>query len=270
MSNPGIKSEKSVVAKAAKIEKLLAKLFRAHWQEVSARLADGVDVAEEQAFSFLAGDPRRYYTASRAAEFAAASTASVVDLCWAWFIPFQIYVYKCNPDWSEIEETLERLVTAGHVAVTWRLLEPRPPYPEWGLSEPDFFDDEDCYACPEVRHIVTDGLIFEYIIAEDFGHYLRVSKSVAEPFLRAERVQVMDAIERELLVESIDQGDDPRALSINFLPPEGLGMYIEADVLCNIKDASQREVHKDLARCLKANGKGYLKRSRPRIPKWFR
>src|ERR1035438_5303997 len=192
MSNSGIKSRKAVAARAEKIEKLLAKLFRAHWQEVSARLDDGFNVAGEQAFSFLAGNPRNYYTASRATEFAAASTASVVDLCWAWFIPFQIYVYKCEPDWSEIEEALERLVTAGYVAVMWHLLEARPPYPEWGLSEPDFFEEVDCYACPEVRHIVTDGLIFEEIIVEDFARYLRVSKSVAEPFPRAARIQAMD------------------------------------------------------------------------------
>ena len=261
-----------MAARQAKIEKLLTTLFRKRWQAVVADFANRVDVAKARAWFMLANDARasvrlaqRYYTPERAAKFATASTSEVVDLCWAWFVPFKVYVHMNEPEWSEIEEQLENLVAAEYVAVTWQLLESRPPYPEWGwdLSEPDVLEEIDCYACPDLWPLVPDGFVYEGIVAEEFGHYLRVAKSVAEPFRKAERAHAMDAIERELLVEGAAQDEDPRALSINFLPPEGLGMLIEADILCNLKSKDQREMHRELLKLLKVNGTGYVKRPRP-------
>src|SRR5580658_9868021 len=86
----------AVAAKAEKIESLLAELFRARWKAVEADLSKGTDVAKDCADYFFASDSRsrlrmarRCYAAARATKFANSSIGEIVELCWAWFIPFQ-------------------------------------------------------------------------------------------------------------------------------------------------------------------------------------
>jgi hypothetical protein len=93
----------ATVAKAKKIETLLAERFRARWKAVEADFATGVDVAGSRAHCFLASDSRarlrtarRYYTPARASKFATLPDSEILQLCWAWFNPHFSHYVSCT------------------------------------------------------------------------------------------------------------------------------------------------------------------------------
>jgi len=287
-SRPSRKSPKySVVfAKAKKCEELLAHLFRARWKAVEADFANGVDVARARAHCFLSGESRarlrtarRYYTPARATRFANSSIDEIVELCWAWFNPFQVFAYDSGNDLTEIGDQMEELVRSEYVAMTWGLFENLPCYTESTAHFDTAFpeDVEEFYRChsPHVYPLpdltTKYGDVYEAIVYSYRGERLRVCKSIAEPFLEAERVDAMDEIEQGFLQNASEEGDDPRTWRVNFrrlttfLLPEYSRALIEADILGDVGSPGEKEDFRMLKEELKANGNGYLKRSRVRI-----
>jgi hypothetical protein len=274
-----------VAVRAKKIEELLAQRFRARWEAVEADFAKGIDVAKAREHCFLASDSRtrlriarRYYCLARATKFANSSTSEIVELCWAWFNPFQVFAYKSGNDLLEIGDQLEVLVGSEYVAMTWGLFENWPGYAESTAS----FDSapqsiEEFYSChsphvyplPDLTTVYGD--VYEAIVYSYRGERLRVCKSIAEPFLEAERVGAMDEIEQSFLHNASEEGDDPRTWRVHFrcltsfLVPEYARALIEADILGEAGSPEQKDDFRTLKEELKANGNGYLKRSPARI-----
>jgi hypothetical protein len=284
-------SEKSptcaaVVARAKKIENLLAECFRARWKAVEADFANGIDVAKARAHCFLSSDSRarlraarRYYTPVRATQFANSSNGEIAELCWAWFNPFQVFAHDSKNGLSEIGDQLEELVRSEYVAMTWGLFDNSPGYTESAAcldaALPEFV--EEFYYChpPQVYplpNLTTKyGDVYEAIVYSYRGERLRVCKSIAEPFLEAERLDAMDEIERGFRQDASEEGDDPRTWSVNFrclttflLPAYGRAL-IEADILGKVGSPEQKEDLRMLKEELKSNGNGYLKRPRARL-----
>jgi hypothetical protein len=273
------------VARARKIgeknEKLLAESFRARWNAVEADFASGLDVARERAHCFSAGDSRarlrmarRYYSPARATKFAHASNSEIVDLCWAWFIPFQISAYRSvigGPDLPSficvsVREQLEQLVAAEYVAMRWGMFDAcRPDYElDWEAIE-----NVDHYACADLYPLpdLTTGLgdVYETIVLSETGQYLRVCKSVATAFSEAERTQAMGVIAQQFFLDAVEEGEDLRTWRVDFRCAEPSRSWIEADILPEVGSAYEKDTHKTLAAELRNNGTRYLKRLRPRI-----
>ncbi len=218
----------AVAAKAEKVEKLLAELFRARWRAVEADFANGIDVAEARARSFLASDARtrlriarRRYNPTRATKFAGASISEIVWLCRAWFTPFQLYVYSSGNELSEIGDHLEKLVRSEYVAMTWGLLSTPPGCDAYmDPSFPEIVEEVCCYDSPHVYPLADlttrFGDVYEAIVYSYFGERLRVCKSISEPFLEAERADAMAEIERAFLQNACEVGDDARTWSLKF------------------------------------------------------
>jgi hypothetical protein len=273
------------VARARKLgeknEKLLAESFRAHWKAVEADFASGVDVARDRAHCFFARDSRirlrmarRYYSPARVTKFAHASTNEILDLCWAWFIPFQVSSYRSEIGGSylpsficvSVREQLEQLVAAEYVAMRWQVFDAYRPYYdlEWEAIE-----DVDCYACADLYplpDLTTElGDVYETIVLSETGQYLRVCKSVATPFSEAERTEAMGVIAQQFFQDAIEEGEDPRTWSVDFRCAEHSRSWIEADILPEVGSAYEKETHRTLVAELRDNGTRYLKRLRPRI-----
>ena len=276
----------AIVAKARKIENLLAERFRAHWKAVEADFANGIDVAKARANCFLSSDSRarlrtakRYYTPVRATQFANSSNGEIVELCWAWFNPFQVFAQDSKNALPEIGDQLEELVRSEYVAMTWGLFDNEPGYTEsaaWlDADDPEYVEEFYSVHPPQVYplpNLATKyGDVYEAIVYSYRGERLRVCKSIAEPFLEAERVAAMDEIERGFLQDASEEGDDPRAWSVNFrwltsflLPKYGRAL-IEADILGDAGSPDRKDDFRMLKEELKANRNGYLKRSRASV-----
>jgi hypothetical protein len=279
---PGKSRTYRALAKCKKIENLLAEHFRARWKDVEADFANGTDVAKARADAFLGSDirtrlriARRYYNPARATKFAHSSTREIVELCWAWFCPFQAFAYQSRNNLFEISDQLEELVGSEYVAMTWELWEDPlyftvydPSFPEY-IEELSGCDSPHVYPLPDL--ITEYGDVFEGIVYSYGGERLRVCKSVVEPFLPAERVETMNEIEQRFLYNASEEGDDPRSWMVNFrcltsfLIPKYGRTLIEADFLGNVGSARQREYLKTLKEELKRTGNGYLKRPRARV-----
>jgi len=264
----------AVAARAKKIEKLLAERFRAHWKAVETDLGNGVDVAKQRAWFFLASDSRtsqrmarRYYTPARATKFANSSIEEVVTLCWAWFIPFQMYAHRSGSSLRELGDQLGQLVAAEYVAMTWGLFDALPEY-DWDPSSPEFVEASSHYDCPDLYYLHPEGEVYESIVMQESGHYLRICKSVAEPFLKAERDLAMAEIEFQFFANAEGEGDDPRCWRVDFRYPEHSRALIEADIVPGAGSSHQKDTHRLLTAQLKANGTGYVKRPRPRFGGW--
>lgn len=276
MSRTSDKSPKysAVAAKAKKIEKLLALSFRARWNAIEVDLAKGVNVAKARAPFFLANDSRarlriarRYYAPARAKQFANASIGEIVKLCWAWFIPFQIYAHNSEGELRELGEQLRPLVAAEYVAMTWGLFDVRGEDWNWDPSEPFSIDELSCYASPEFCPLHSECDAYEIIAVGGSGNYLRICKSVPEPFHKAERIRAMDKIEGQFLSNAAAEGADPRTFRLDFRLPEYSRELIEVDIIDG--DSSyQKPIHRELAAQLKATGAGYIKRPPPDL-RWF-
>lgn len=240
-----------VAAKAKKVEKLLAELFRARWKAVEEDLANGVDVAKARAHCFLSSDSRarlrtarRYYTPARANKFVNSSIEEIVELCWAWFSPFQVFAHHGGNDLFEIGDQLEELVGSEYVAMTWGLFDNSPGYEEstayFDPAFPEYVEEFYTFHPPHVYPLpdltTQSGDVFEAIVYSYRGERLRVCKSIAAPFLEAERVDAMDEIEQRFLHNASEEGDDPRTWSVKFrrlttflLPKYGRAL-IEAEI----------------------------------------
>ena len=273
----------AVAVKAEKIEHLLADRFRARWKAVEADFANGIDVAEARARFFLASDgrtrlriARRYYNPARATKFANSSISEVVELCWAWFTPFQLCAYNSGDELPEIGDHLEELVGSEYVAMTWGLYSTVPSYDAYvDPSFPEIVEEVCCYDSPHVYPLpnltTRIGDVYEAIVYSYFGERLRVCKSVSEPFLEAERDAAMDEIEQHFLHNASEEGDDPRTWRVNFrclttflLPKYGRAL-IEADIFGDLGSPERKKDFRMLKEELKANGNGYLKRPRSRV-----
>ena len=248
---------------------------------MEADFASGVDVARQRAHRFFASDSRtrlrmarRYYSPARATKFAQASNNEIVDLCWAWFIPFQTSAYRSligGPDLASficvsVREQLEQLVAAEYVAMRWGVFDAyRPDYDlDW-----EEIENVDCYACADLYplpDLTTElGDVYETIVLSETGQYLRVCKSAATPFSEAERAQAMGVIAQQFFLDAVEEGDDPRTWRVDFRCAEHSRSWIEADILPEVGSAYEKETHKTLAAELRDNGTRYLKRLRPRI-----
>jgi hypothetical protein len=217
---------------AARLGRLLTKLFREHWKAVNAKLADGADVAAKRAQFFYASRDREclklaraYYAPVRAGKLAIASDDEILRLSNAWLRAFRDHV-EYDSAWTgkvegkERRDHLRQLIAAEYVAVSW-------------LS-PDPFDRP----CEEVTNIsplpdetVGYGDIYE-ITASGYscGAYLRVCKSVAEPFHGSERSGAMAGIKREFCENAADAGEEDGAWRIKFRKSKE-PCLIEADIL---------------------------------------
>jgi len=241
----------------------------------------GIDVAKERADFFLARDrhkrlrlARRYYTPARAAKFKVCSTSEIIELCWAWFNPFQLFARRSRNHLAEIGDQLDVLVGSEYVAMTWGLLEDPPSYDSGTLSIDIRFPEDIVGFCssdpPQVFPLPDSasnfGDAFETIVYSYSGQRLRVCKSVSEPFLPVERDEAMDEIERLFLENADEEGDDPRSWRVNFrrltagLLPEFGRALIEADIFGEVGTAEEKEYFQILKEELKPNGDGYLKR----------
>jgi hypothetical protein len=192
--------------------------------------------------------------------------------------PFQVFAYNSGEDLSEIGDHLDVLVESEYVAMTWGLFENSTgfavhtqeldaAFPE--LAE-EFFssDSPDVYPLPDLSTVYGD--VFEGIVYSYSGERLRVCKSIAEPFLEAERLDAMDEIEQRFLQNASEEGDDPRSWRVKFrqlttflLPKYGRAL-IEADIFGNAGNPDQKKDLQMLKQELKANGNSYLKRPRVR------
>ena len=268
----------AVAAKAQKIEKLLAERFRARWKAVDADFANGVDVAKARARFFLASDSRarlriasRYYNPKRAAKFANSSDSEIVELCWGWWFPFQVFAYNSGDELVEIGDQLDELVGSEYVAMTWGLFDTRPGYEESTEDVEDFYYCDSPHVYPLPNLTTRYGDVYEAIVYSYLGERLRVCKSITEPFLEAERVEAMDEIEQRFLQNASEEGDDPRSWDVNFrcltsfLLPEYGRALIEADIFGDAGSPEHKNSFRMLKEELKANGNGYLKRPRARI-----
>ena len=267
----------AVAAKAKEIEELLAERFRARWKAVEADFANGIDVAKARARFFLASGnlelrtARRYYNPARATKFANSSTAEIVELCWGWWFPFQVFAYNSGDELVEIGDQLEELVGSEYVAMTWGLFDTRPGYEESTEEVEDFYYCDSPHGVYPLPNLTTEyGDVYEAIVYSYMGERLRVCKSIADPFLEAERIDAMDEIERSFLRNACEEGDDPRTWRVNFrrltsllLPKYGRAL-IEADIFGDAGSPEHKDSFRMLKEELKANGNGYLKR--PRAP----
>ena len=268
----------AVAAKAKEIEELLAERFRARWKAVEADFANGIDVAKARARFFLASGnlelrtARRYYNPARATKFANSSTAEIVELCWGWWFPFQVFAYNSGDELVEIGDQLEELVSSEYVAMTWGLFDTRPGYEESTEEVEDFYYCDSPHGVYPLPNLTTRyGDVYEAIVYSYMGERLRVCKSIADPFLEAERIDAMDEIERSFLRNACEEGDDPRTWRVNFrrltsllLPKYGRAL-IEADILGDAGSPEQKHCFQMVKEGLKAQGNGYLKRPRARI-----
>lgn len=268
----------AVAARAKEIEELLAERFRARWKAVEADFANGIDVAQARARFFLASGnlqlhtARRYYNPARATKFANSSTGEIVELCWGWWFPFQVFAYNSGDELVEIGDQLEELVGSEYVAMTWGLLDTRPGYEESTEDVEDFYYCDSPHGVYPLPNLSTRyGDVYEAIVYSYVGERLRVCKSVADPFLEAERIDAMDEIERSFLRNACEEGDDPRTWRVNFrrltsllLPKYGRAL-IEADILGDAESPEQKHCFQMVKEGLKAQGNGYLKRPRARI-----
>jgi hypothetical protein len=200
--------------KAEKIEQLLADRFRARWKAVEAAFADGIDVARTRASCFFGSrrlrTARHYYNPARATKFATSSDDEIANLCWAWFIPFQIYAYNETvfDGIDELGDQLESLVAEEYVAMTWGLFDNRAEYSDWDPSDPYSIEALGCYASPTLSPLHFECDAYESIALAETGNYLRICKSVPEPFHNVERIRAMDEIKEQFLKSASNEGAD--------------------------------------------------------------
>ena len=192
-------------------ERIMAELFRAHWQAVQVDFSNGIDVAKNGACFFYAGNTRqalrmarRYYTLARATRFADASIDEVLGLSDAWFGAFQNYVdddgLRGTPDSATNCANSSPLSTS-----RYRGCYPTPAALQdtlWRLFLTKLWNTVTYY------EITTSGY--------SRGAYLAVCKSVAEPFVKAERSQVMAGIESEFFENAAADGEPEEEWQINF------------------------------------------------------
>lgn len=281
VSRQSEKSPALIAAKAKKIDDLLAEVFRSRWKALELDCANGIDVAKAHAHRFFGSDSRarlrtakRYYDPARITKFAGSSTSEIVELCWAWFNPFQVFAHDNGNDLSEIGDQLEVLVGSEYVAMTWGLFDGRPSYIEY--FDPDDEASIDHWACPHDVYPLPDlttvyGDVYEAIVYSYEGERLRVCKSITEPFSGAERIDAMDGIEQEFLDNASEEGDSPKSWKINFrtlttelLPKYGRSL-IEAHILGDVGSAEQKKKLRLLKQELSQRGDGYLKRARTHV-----
>jgi hypothetical protein len=208
------------------MERLVAELFRAHWRAVAADLSKGVDIAKNYEDCFFASSRRerlrmagRYYAPARAAKLSKASIDEVLHLSDAWLAAFRDYADHNCLEGRQLRKELRQLVAAEYVAVSWLSPDPfgRPRQEVTTVS-----------ALPDVS--VLYGDVYE-ITASGFsrGAYLRVCKSVAEPFGESERLETMAGIENDFFANAASDGEPEGKWHINFLHSED-PRVIEADV----------------------------------------
>ena len=211
---------------ATRLEWLVAELFHVRWQAVVSDLSKGVEVAKDRACCFFASDQRnrlrmarRYYAPTRSAKLADASPDEIMHLSEAWLPAFRDYVECDGIEGKDLRKQLRQLVAAEYVAVSWLLPDPfgRPRQEVTTVS-----------ALPDVSVIYGD--VYE-ITASGFsrGAYLRVCKSVAEPFGESERFETMAGIENDFFANAASDGEPEGKWHINFLHSED-PRVIEADV----------------------------------------
>lgn len=191
----------------------MAELFRERWNAVSTDLANGVDVAKRQADGFFARNKLErlrlaqvYYSPTRAAALATASNSDILRYSSTWFTPFRNHVKHWDVSGEELKDEIRQLISAEYVAVSW--LEPDP----FGRSRRELTT-----VSPLPDRRVSYGDVYE-ITASGFscGAYLRVSKSVAEPFSQLERIETMKAIELEFFANAAEDGEDEGSWQITF------------------------------------------------------
>jgi hypothetical protein len=210
----------------AGLHRLLAELFRAHWKSVEAELSKGVDFPKNRADCFFGRSSsqrlrmaRSYYTLARANAFANSTLDDILHLSEPWLSTLYMQI---DSEWlqgRDIRKTIKELVAAEYVAVS--------------MMSPDPFKrpiEEITSICPLPNESVLYGDVYE-ITAAGFsvGSYLRVSKSVAEPFLETERAGVMRGIEKEFFANAASDGHAIGDWQINFRELDD-GRLIEADI----------------------------------------
>jgi len=216
-------SRQDAAKSTTKLRGLMAELFRAHWQAVQADFSNGIDVAKNRACFFYAGNTRqalrmarRYYTLARATRFADASIDEVLGLSDAWFGAFQNYVDDDGLEGRQLRDELRQLVAAEYVAVS-RML-------------PNACGSSGHFVAPLPNETVEYGDVYEITTSGySRGAYLAVCKSVAEPFLKAERSQVMAGIESEFFENAAADGEPEEEWQINFRETKD-PRIIEADI----------------------------------------
>jgi hypothetical protein len=211
---------------AARLERLVAELFRAHWRAVEADITNGVDVPRSRADYFYASArrqrlrlARRYYAPARAAKFANASVVEILHMSEPWLGAFRDQVeYWCH-EGRALRKELRQLVAAEYVAVSW--LSPDP----FGRPRQELTS-----VSPHPDETVVYGDLYE-VTASGFscGSYLRICKSAAEPFRESERIEAMVGIKREFFDNAAENGEPKGAWQINFRESED-PRVIEADV----------------------------------------
>jgi len=102
--------------------------------------------------------------------------------------------------------------------MTWGLFDALPEY-DWNPSSPESIEASSYYDCPYLYYFHPEGEVYESIVMEESGNYLRIRKSVAEPFLKAERDRGMAEIEFQFFANAEGEGDDPPCWRVDFRPP---------------------------------------------------
>ncbi len=200
-----------------RLQRLVTKLFRDHWRAVNADLTNGINVASNRAHFFYASSrrvrlrlARRYYAPGRVSKRANALDDEILNLLDAWLGAFRNHVDYDLVEGRELRKELRQLVAAEYVAVAW--------------NSPDPFDrplQEVTAVSPLPDEPVAYGDVYE-ITASGYscGAFLRICKSVAEPFRESERFETMAGIKREFFDNARADGEPKGAWKLNFLESE--------------------------------------------------
>ena len=203
-------------------QKDYGRTFSAHWRAVQADFSNGIDVAKNRACFFYAGNTRQALAWPGGSiplpcnQVADASIDEVLGLSDAWFGAFQNYINDNGLEGRQLRDELRQLVAAEYVAVS-RML-------------PNACGSSGHFVAPLPNETVEYGNIYEITTSGySRGAYLAVCKSVAEPFLKAERSHVMAGIESEFFENAAADGEPEEEWQINFRETKD-PRIIEADI----------------------------------------
>ena len=200
--------------KRGRLEAVLVEVFHAHWQAVTSKINAGDDVAKTRADCIFASTKRagarfarQYYAPARALKLASAPADEIVRLASTWLDAFSDHADEWMTKPIEIRGELRQLVAAEYVAVSSSNDNSSPLGNTASVS-------------PLPNETVPYGDVYEITASGcSTGANLRICKSVAEPFSKAERREAMVGIEREFHENARAGGEDENVWEIDFSEP---------------------------------------------------